>query len=356
MKRDAPVTSYDSGPAPRSVLGGRAARLMQAFAVTACSVSFVLGVAGAERDPRVDLAVGYRVDPDWPRPPSGVEWEAMSGVAVDSQDQVWTLNRGSLPVQVFDRLGRLVNSWGEGLLKGPHHLRIDTRGHVWIADYELHAVMKFTPEGELIQTLGTLGQLGEDDRHFSYPTDMAVTASGDVYVADGYGNNRVVHFDAQGRFVKAWGKLGSGPGEFSLPHSIAVDSRGRVYVADRNNARIQVFGPDGTFIDEWRNLIVPWGIWISPQDEVFVCGSSPMHWGESEEFGLPPKDQLVMKFRADGRVLELWTFPNSPSGTPGVLEWVHGIAMDARGNLYLGDIEGMRVQRFIRLEPSPSVR
>lgn len=303
------------------------------------------------RYPKVDLAVGYRVDPSWPAKPLPYVWGAMPGVAVDAQDRVWTFNRGKMPVQAFSPDGKLVEAWGEGLFKTPHGIRIGRDGNVWVTDVGLHVVQEFTPKGALLLTIGTAGKPGEDDRHLNQPTDVAVTPRGDVFISDGYGNNRVVHFDARGRFVKAWGKLGAKPGEFSLPHAVAVDSRGRLYVCDRNNARVQVFDPDGRFLSEWRNLMVPWGIWISAKDEVLLCGSSPMRWGEDKYLGLPPKDQLVMKLDTEGRVHELWTFPSGEPGKekPGELDWLHGIGVDSHGGLYLGDIKGCRAQKFVRL-------
>jgi len=214
-------------------------------------------------------------------------------------------------------------------------------------------VRKFTPQGKLLLTLGTEGAAGADESHLNMPTDMAIAPSGDVFVSDGYGNNRVVHFDAQGRFVKTWGKLGAGPGEFSCPHAIAIDSKGRLYVADRNNSRVQVFEQSGKFVTEWVNLVVPWGLWVTPKDEIFVCGSSAMRWAEGGMLGVPPKDQVVVKFTTEGRAVELWTFPLGVEGKerPGELDWVHGIALDSRGNVYLGDIMGKRAQKFVRLEP-----
>ncbi len=301
--------------------------------------------------PKVNMAFGYRVDPDWPARPLPAKWGGVSGVAVDARDQVWILNRGKMPVQAFSREGRLVEAWGEGLFEGPHGLGLDRQGNPWITDADLHVVQKFTPKGELLLTLGTRGEPGEDERHFNRPTDIAVASDGSIFITDGYANNRVVQFDDQGRFVKTWGRLGSGPGEFSVPHAAALDSQGRLYVCDRNNVRVQVFDRQGAFVADWRNLLVPWGIWITPTDEVFVCGSSPMRWGEEAALGSPPKDQLVMKFSTDGRLRELWTFPAGLEGRekPGELNWVHGIAVDSHGDLYLGDVKGCRVQKFIRL-------
>ena len=117
--------------------------------------------------------------------------------------------------------------------------------------------------------------------------------SGDIFVSDGYGNNRVVHFDGKGGFVNAWGRRGSGPGEFNLPHAITVDSKGRLYVADRSNARVQVFDQNGTFLEQWRNVLVPWSLWITPQDEIWTSGSSPTLTFDSRGMtGIPPAEEV----------------------------------------------------------------
>jgi hypothetical protein len=304
--------------------------------------------------PRINLSTGYEVISSWPAGHKDLAWGAVAGIAIGPEDQVWTFNRGTVPVQVYSANGELLRSWGEGLFREPHQVRIDRQGDVWLVDSGQHCVRKYTPDGKLLLTLGTPGDPGEDSSHLNRPTDVAITSAGDLFVTDGYGNNRVVHFDRQGRFVTAWGSLGVGPGQFSLPHSIAVDSQGRLYVADRNNARLQVFDQTGRFLDEWRDLLVPWHIVITDRDEIYVCGSSPMRWPRIPipglVVGVPPKDQLVMVFAPDGRVLRLNTFLKGRQ--PGELDWVHALAVDRRGNLYLGDIQGRRAQKFIRLEPA----
>jgi hypothetical protein len=209
--------------------------------------------------------------------------------------------------------------------------------------------------------LGKAGEPGTGPTHFDKPTDVAIAPDREVFVADGYGNNRVVHFNARGEFVKSWGSLGSSPGRFSLPHSIAIDSKDRLYVADRNNARVQVFDRSGKFLAQWRNLLVPWHIAITEADEIYVCGSSPMRWPRPRlgslkipglVMGVPPKDQLVMVFSPEGQVRRLWTFPMGKR--PGEVDWVHGMAVDRAGNLYLGDILGRRAQRFLNVPTDPA--
>lgn len=312
------------------------------------------GALGAQY-PKINLAVGYQVDPAWPQKPAGIKWRYVTGVAVDADDRIWVLNSLDPPVQVYDAQGNLLDAWGEGQFNLPHFIRIDPQGNVWAADFRQHTVRKFTPQGELLLTLGVPDMPGGDEAHLNGPTDMAIAPAGDVFVSDGYGNNRIVHFDAQGKFVKTWGKLGVKAGELSQPHSIVIDSQGRLYVAERNNARIQVFDQAGNSLAQWRNLVNPWGLWVTPADEILVSGSSPKRWTELGNLGNPPTDQLVMKFNSDGRVLELWTFPLARPGelVPGHLDWVHGIAADSKGNLYLSDVadESLthRVQKFIRL-------
>ena len=115
----------------------------------------------------------------------------------------------------------------------------------------------------------------------------------------------------QGSEVRSFlGKFGQGPGEFSQPHSIVIDSKDRVYVADRNNVRIQIFDSKGKYLTEWRNIITPWALAITKNDEIYVCGSSPMLWSEipanQAALATPPKDQLFMKLDTEGRLKQLW--------------------------------------------------
>lgn len=305
--------------------------------------------------PRVNLAPSYEVDPAWPKKPSGYVWEAMPGVAVDKQDNVWIFTRSKPPIQVYRPDGTFVKAWGDETIETAHHIKIDREGHIWVADIGLHVIRKFSSAGDVLLTIGTERVAGEDATHLNMPTDMAIAPNGDVFVADGYGNNRVVHFDKSGKFVKTWGKLGVGPEDLSLPHAIAIDSQGRIFVADRNNVRVQLYDQQGKLLDSWANVIVPWGFWMRDNDELWVCGSSPMPWREDPKYpgaplSCPPKDQLVVRFAPSGRALQLWTIPKGTDGAeqPGDVNWLHAVAEDSQGNLYLGDIIGKRAQKFTR--------
>lgn len=334
------------------------------FLFTGCSVFVVRAQAAAPYPkaggelpdyPRVNLTPHYEVDPVWPQRPANVPCGAVSGLAVDRRDHVWIFTRTNPPVQVFAANGRFVRAWGEGLFGAAHYIRIDRDGNVWLVDVGLHVVRKCTPEGKVLLTLGTPGQAGEGPSTFNKPTDVAVAPNGDVFVADGYANSRVAHFDRHGKFIKAWGSLGTGPNNFSIVHSIVLDSRSRLYVADRNNARVQVYDQRGRLLDSWRDVIVPWGLWVTERDEVWVCGSSPMSWSTDPArpttlLGVPPKDQVFMRFNTDGKLLQLWTVPKGEDGheRPGDCNWLHCLAVDSQGNLYAGDIMGKRAQKFVR--------
>ena len=317
-------------------------------------LALTVGVLVGSPAPPPDLtSAWYKNDPSWPQKPAGFEWGHMPGIAVDSKDRVWVFTRADPPVQVYDTSGKYLFGWGKGIVGNSHHLKIGPKGHVWLSDNGLHVVRKCTTDGKVLMTLGTPGEMGVDETHFNKPTDMAISPAGDIFVSDGYGNNRIVHFDKNGKFIKTWGKRGTAPGELHLPHAIALDSEGRVYVADRSNARVQVFDQDGTFLAQWRDIIVPWGFWVTKDDEIWVCGSSPMR---SVEGGgvpcCPPKDQLLMKFDTNGKVLQLWTAPKGTDGKekPGELNWVHALALDSKGNIYAGDINGKRAQKFVLIK------
>jgi len=298
----------------------------------------------------------YDVDPNWPKRPAELSSTGgVAGIAVDQDDNVWVLQRGADPIQIYRPDGTFVRSWGRDLFRAVHQIRFDPEGNVWIADFMGHVVEKFTTEGKLLLTLGTRDQAGDDATHFFRPTDMVVSPQGDIFVTDGYGNRRVVHFDKHGKFVKSWGKYGVKPGEFVLPHSIVIDSLGRLYVADRNIGRIQVFDQNGDPLDVWSGFVMPWSLQMTSRDELWVCGSSP-HWWTREGVAPDVKDQVLIRLSTDGRIQQLWTLPlgqrkaqlkEGEVQTPGETFGVHAIALDSIGNIYVGDIYGERAQKLV---------
>jgi streptogramin lyase len=290
----------------------------------------------------------YEVDASWPQKPERFKWAQMPGIAVDNQDQIYIFTRSQPAVQVYKIDGTLVRAFYMEDSSGSHFIRIGPDGNIWTANITEHVVRKYNPKGKLLLTLGEPGVAGNDKAHFDRPTDMAILPAGDIFVSDGYNNRRVVHFDAKGKYVNQWGRDGSGPGQFALPHSIVADSQKRLYVADRENARIQVFDAEGKLLAVWEDTITPWGLYITKKDELWVCGSSVFKDKESKCLVLPPRDQLLVKLDLMGKVLLRvpLKMTKEPPGKSGELNWVHAVAFDSQGNLYLGDIQGKRAQKF----------
>jgi streptogramin lyase len=212
-------------------------------------------------------------------PPDRPDWGDTVSVASDGRGSILVLRRAEPPVLHFNRDGELQNSWGSGLFPDIHSIDVDEEGFVWITDTTDHMVYKFTMNGEQLLALGTKGVTGDNESKtaFNRPTDVVVAPSGDVFVTDGYGNSRIVHFSEDGTFVKIIGGVsGTGPGEFNTPHAVRIDSRGRLLVLDwqreAGDPRIQIFDQDGELIEIWSDLGImrPTGITISSDDTVYV--------------------------------------------------------------------------------------
>jgi DNA-binding beta-propeller fold protein YncE len=299
---------------------------------------------------QTDNTLQYVVDTTWPQKPERFKWAQMAGITVDKQDQIYIFTRSQPTVQVYKTDGTLVRAWYMEDSSGSHFIRVGPEGNIWTANIAEHVVRKYSPRGKLLLTLGELGIAGSDEGHFDRPTDMAILPAGDIFVSDGYGNRRVVHFDAKGDYVNQWGQEGDGPGRFALPHAIVADSHKRLYVADRENARIQVFDAQGKLLAVWDDVITPWGLHMTKKDELWVCGSSVVKDENGKCIVLPPPDEILVKLDLEGKILSRVNLEktSTPPGKPGELDWVHAIAFDSKGNLYLGDIQGRRAQKFIR--------
>ena len=218
-------------------------------------------------------AFAYEVKDNWAQRPPGISWPEVAAVAVDSRGRVFVFNRGDHPVAVFDGDGTFLHSWGEGYFVGVHGITIGPDDSVYCTDHAGHTVDKFTPEGKFLLRLGTRGRpsptgaVGTDCRTvrraagpFNFPTTVALSPEGEIYVADGYGNTRVHKFAPDGRLLASWGTPGVGPGQFHLLHGIAVNRQGTVFVADRENCRVQSFSPDGTFLRQWCDWALDSGV------------------------------------------------------------------------------------------------
>jgi len=288
----------------------------------------------------------------WETLPAGWSFVEVAGVATDSRDRVHVFNRGEHPVIVFDRDGRFLASWGEGVFQRAHGITIGPDDAVYCTDDLDHTVRKFAPDGRLLLTLGTsglaadTGLVGIDYRTirrggppFNRPTNVALAADGALYVTDGYGNARVHKFAADGRLLFSWGEPGGGPGQFNLPHGIAIDREGLVYVADRENSRIQLFTPKGEWLAEWTDVARPMQVCIDRHDRVFVAevgwraGLFP--WQSPPSAGAPAA--RVSVFDRAGRLLARWGGTGDPCA-PGDFFAPHDLCLDSRGNLYVGEV------------------
>jgi DNA-binding beta-propeller fold protein YncE len=216
------------------------------------------------------VAIRFGEEPD--TMPDGWKFGRVSAVTTDSKGDVYVFHRGKKAdaIVVFNSKGNYLRSWGHGFFGNPHGLRADKDDNIWAVDNGNHQVYKFTHEGKLLQSWGTKGQTGTDDKTFDRPTDIAFATNGDFYVSDGYGNSRVVKFSKDGKYVLSWGKRGSAPGEFHTAHSVGVDSKGRVYVSDRENNRIQIFDSTGRFVKQWTHFGATQGLFITPRDEMWI--------------------------------------------------------------------------------------
>jgi DNA-binding beta-propeller fold protein YncE len=294
---------------------------------------------------------GYEADDRWAKVPPGRGWAEVAAVAADRRDRVYVFCRGGHPVLVFDRDGALLGSWGEGLFARPHGICVGPDDAVYCTDDRDHTVRKFTPDGRLLLTLGASGRPSDtgatsvDYRTvvragppFHYPTNVALSPEGDVYVSDGYGNARVHKFAPDGRLLLSWGEPGAGPGQFRLPHGIAVDRQGTVYVADRENSRIQLFTPDGQYLGEWADVARPCQVFVRGED-VYVAelGFRAGMWPGTVAPAEDAPGGRVSVFGRDGRLRARWGGGLDPCA-PGDFFAPHGIWVDSRGDVYVAEV------------------
>lgn len=271
----------------------------------------------------------YQLVENWAHFPPGVtKWGAATGVDVDAQGNVYVLHRNeTMPIMAFDRNGNFLRAWGQGLFKTTHFLRVDHSGNVWVTDRGDMQAFKFSAEGKLLLTLGKKGITGDNSSPdaFNGMADVAVAKNGDILIADGEGpNTRVAKFSSAGRLIKWWGGKGTGPGQFDVPHSIAIDAKGRVYVADRANNRIQIFDQAGKFLKQWTSFGTPWGLFIKG-NRIYVVDGTENNW-------------LLIADLKTGKVLEKIQGLNNATA----------VAVDSTGAIYVGEVNGTNVKKFVR--------
>jgi streptogramin lyase len=210
--------------------------------------------------------------------PTGKDRDTAS-VAADGKGLIFVLRRADPPVLVYNREGKLVDSWGTGLFVDTHNIDVDRFGFVWIGDRNGQAVYKFTKDGKQLMTIGTKGVKGDDTSEYAFnrASDVFVAPNGDIYIADGYVNHRVVQYTKDGKFIRIIGGVkGDEPGKFDEVHGVQMDSRGRLIIMDHhsNGARIQIFSADGRFIEEWPHanlgLMMGSGLTIDKDDTIYI--------------------------------------------------------------------------------------
>lgn len=294
----------------------------------------------------------YQANSNWAQWPADWDVLEVSAIATDSQDRVFVFNRSDHPVAVFDPHGKFLFSWGEGLFTRPHGIWIDAADMVYCTDDLGHTVSKFTAEGKCLWTLGTRGQPSDtgatsiDYRTikfagppFHFPTNLAVGPTGEFYISDGYGNARIHKYSADGKLLFSWGEPGAGPGQFHVPHGIAVDSKGTVFVADRENSRLQLFSPNGEFLNEWTEIARPCQLAFDEHEYVFVAelGYRAGMWPGTD----PPHPNAtggrVSIFDHAGQLLCRFGGGEHPTEAGDFLA-PHDVWLDSRGDFYLAEV------------------
>ena len=347
---------------------------LAAVAIALCGAA----LTGSDVQPNNDLPNPYQTVAPWGKLPDGRKWGALNGVDIDRDGaSVWVADRcganpatppgvspfqwdscaGSKlpPVLKFDSSGNLLNSFGAGMFIFPHKIYVDRDGNVWVVDLRSanvreqkqypdtggrgHTVTKFSPEGKVLLTLGKPGVAGDPPDALNEPTSIVAAPNGDLFISEGHSGQsptattdtvaRISRFTKDGRFIKSFGRFGSGPVEFRTPHDIAMDAQGRLYVADRGNNRLQILDQDGAFIAEWRQFGRPSGVYLR-NDLIYVADS------ESNNVARNPGWLRGIRIGniKDGKVLYRIPDPLELTGTSAA----EGVAVDARGNVYGGEV------------------
>jgi DNA-binding beta-propeller fold protein YncE len=294
------------------------------------------------------------------------------GIAVNSREEIHVLTRAGHPVKVFDRRGRPIRAWGEGVFGTTHGITIGPDDCVYVVDSGDNTVRKFSPEGELLFELGGEGQRSDSGYRdsdyrtiargaapFNAPTNLAIAPNNELYVSDGYGNASIHRFTENGELIASWGRPGRGPGEFMIPHDVFVDRNDIVYVADRENERIQRFTRTGDFIDEWTDVRRPDTVFVTDDGTVYVAElgyiggnvpGMPVPSAASLPSRVTIRDQggrILAALGADGR-------EDTDPCAPGNFFGAHGIYVDGHGSIYVGEViaaTGKRVEGEIGWVP-----
>jgi sugar lactone lactonase YvrE len=325
--------------------------------------------------------------------PDGRTWGSTSAVDIGKDGRsIWVAERCGVnscvtdpttgkmspldPILHYDASGKLIKSFGAGLLVGPHGIFVDRDGNVWVTDYQDnapraargtggaagaagqgrrgtapagplpgatvgHLVYKFSPDGKVLMTLGKPGGGVEPDFFFQ-PNDVLVTRSGEIFVSCGHGQGKseILKFSKDGILIKRWGQTGTGPGEFDQPHALAMDSKGRLFIGDRNNNRIQIFDQDGKYLEEWKQFSRPSGIYIDKKDTIYVADSESESVSRNHDGW---KRGIRIGSAKDGSVKSFIPDPVDKAPSTSAAE---GVAADSQGNIYGAEVGPRRLMKY----------
>jgi sugar lactone lactonase YvrE len=307
----------------------------------------------------------YRTVENFFQLPEGRVWGSSSTVAVDSKGHIWIAERCGAnscvgktvdPVLEFDDTGKLLKSFGSGLLAFPHGMFIDKQDNIWIADGQSrdaktvgHVVIKFSPSGKVLMTLGKPGVTGDTPDLFNQPNAVAIAPNGDIFISDGHdrgrGNARVLKYTKDGKFIKQWGGHGSGPGQFEVPHTLAFDSQGRLFVGDRANNRIQIYDQEGNFIAEWKQFGRPSGLFIDSHDVIYVADSESIETGGYAGNNPGFKRGIRIGSAKDGTVTAF--IPDNLPGTTAT-SGAEGVGADGKGTVYGAEVQQKGIKKYVK--------
>ena len=299
----------------------------------------------------------YQMLDGWATLPDGVTWGAVIGIIPDGEGGTWVHHRSEPPIMHFDSTGTVVQTFGKGMFVMAHGFCRDHDGNFWAGDSgpfrddprtagRGYQFFKFSPDGELLMTLGQAGVSRAGRDTFIAPTACVVAPNGDIIIADGHDprpttsqqdGDRIVRYTIDGEFVDAWGQQGARPGEFDGPHALAYDSQGRLFVADRSNNRVQIFDAQMNFVDDWRHFGRPSGVAILADDRLFVADSESgrMISGELRNPGW--KNGVRFGSAKDGS-LQGFIDDTDPEG----------LAVDELGNVWAGLTSTPILQKWVK--------
>ncbi|SVB26298.1 uncharacterized protein METZ01_LOCUS179152 [marine metagenome] len=303
----------------------------------------------------------YRTIENWGQLPAGREWGSASAIYPSPDGNIWVAERCGQnscvgrddvdPILLFDTSGKLLRSFGAGMIVWPHGIFVDSNGDVWVADARGdgdrgHQIHKFSPQGDLLMSLGTAGVAAQGETTFNQPSNVLVTPNGDIFVVDGHGaggNNRVVKFSSDGSFITEWGGTGGENGEFRDPHALAMDSRDRLFVGDRANKRIQIFDQDGNHISTWSQFGRPSGLFIDKNDILYSADSESNNtWGANPGW----KRGIRIGSAIDGFVTAFIPDPEPDPDNAGTTA-AEGVMADEDGNVYGAEVGPRGIKKYV---------